>query len=135
MKTKPNSTFNPLLFSVFNTSSFIIQKNRKQRKQRKIKKIKNFIGTIIDELQQKTVQGLENGPTIKKPIKIKKHGRKAMSFFRSGVNVLRRILCGKVPSKTEIRRIVQILFAPPAGILMARLGVVAQIKTLKALAI
>jgi hypothetical protein len=57
-----------------------------------------------------------------KPIKIKNHGRKAMSFFRGGVNVLRRTLCGKMPSKKEIRRIVQILFSPPAGILTARLA-------------
>ena len=56
-----------------------------------------------------------------KPIKIKNHGRKAMSIFRSGANVLRRILCGKVPSKFEIRQVVQILFAPPSGIQVARL--------------
>jgi len=57
-----------------------------------------------------------------KPIKIKNHGRKAMSFFRSGVNVLRRILCGKAPSKAEIRRVIQILFAPPLGIQVAKLA-------------
>lgn len=49
------------------------------------------------------------------PIKIKNHGRKIMSFFRSGMNVLRRIFCGKVPSKAEARQVIQILFEPPVG--------------------
>jgi hypothetical protein len=56
-----------------------------------------------------------------KPIKIKNHGRKAMSFFRSGVNILRRILCGNVPSRAEIMQVIQILFDPPLGAQMARL--------------
>lgn len=57
-----------------------------------------------------------------KPIKIKNHGRKAMSLFRSGTNVLRRILCGKAPSKLEIRQVIRILFEPPMGAQMARLA-------------
>ena len=56
------------------------------------------------------------------PIKIKKHGRHAMSLFRSGVNILRRILC-KTPSKAEVRQILRILFSPPDGIQRLRIGV------------
>jgi hypothetical protein len=58
-----------------------------------------------------------------KPIKIKKHGRKAMSLFRSGLNILRRMLCGRARSKAEIMRILRMLFTPPHGIQRARLGV------------
>jgi len=58
-----------------------------------------------------------------KPIKIKKHGRKAMSLFRYGVNTLRRILCGKAPSKTEIRRVLRVLFSLPDGAQKVRIGV------------
>lgn len=56
------------------------------------------------------------------PIKIKKHGRYAMSLFRCGVNILRRILCGKPSSKAEIRQILQVLFSPPEGAHRAKLG-------------
>ena len=56
------------------------------------------------------------------PIKIKKHGRHAMSLFRSGANILRRILC-KTPSKAEVRQILRILFSPPDGIQRLRIGV------------
>ena len=55
-----------------------------------------------------------------KPIKIKKHGRKAISIFRRGLNILRRILCGLAQSKTEMVMNIRLLFAPPQG---ARLGV------------
>ena len=34
-----------------------------------------------------------------KPIPIKKHGRKARSFFREGVNLIRQIIFGKVEMK------------------------------------
>lgn len=57
------------------------------------------------------------------PIKIKKHGRNAMSLFRCGANILRRILCGKTPSKAEIRHVLRVLFSPPEGIQMTRVGV------------
>lgn len=50
-----------------------------------------------------------------KPIKIKKHGRKAISIFRSGVNILRRILCGIKSPKAKIQMIIRLLFAPPPG--------------------
>ena len=58
-----------------------------------------------------------------KPIMIKKHGRKAMSLFRYGVNTLRRLLCGKLPTKTEIRRVLRVLFSPPEGAQMARVSI------------
>lgn len=57
------------------------------------------------------------------PIKIKKHGRHVMSLFRCGVNILRRILCGKIPSKAELRQVLRVLFSPPEGLQMARTGV------------
>lgn len=57
-----------------------------------------------------------------KPIKIKKHGRNAMSLFRYGVNILRRILCGKTPSKAEIKHVLRVLFLPPDGAQIARMG-------------
>ena len=57
-----------------------------------------------------------------KPIKIKNHGRKTMSVFRNGVNILRRILCGMAPSKAKVKQVIQILFAPPQGIHVARLA-------------
>jgi hypothetical protein len=58
------------------------------------------------------------------PIKIKKHGRYAMSLFRCGANILRRVLCGKTPSKTEMRQILRVLFLPPEGLQIARVGVI-----------
>ena len=58
-----------------------------------------------------------------KPIKIKKHGRKAISLFRYGMNILRRILCGKAPSKNEIKQALGVLFEPPRGARGAVAGV------------
>ena len=57
------------------------------------------------------------------PIKIKKHGRKAMSLFHKGLNSLRRILCGLPVQKTEIMNFIKILFLPPQGLQPPKVGV------------
>ena len=58
-----------------------------------------------------------------KPIKIKKHGRKAMSLFHQGLNKLRRMLCGIPAPKAEILNVIKVLFDPPQGLPIAKIGV------------
>lgn len=57
-----------------------------------------------------------------KPIKIKKHGRKAISLFHSGVNKLRNIFCGVRRSQKEILGLIQLLVAPPPRAGTAKVG-------------
>jgi hypothetical protein len=56
------------------------------------------------------------------PIKIKNHGRKAISLFRSGLNVLRNLLCAGKPLKAEIVKTIRLLFDPPHGAKMVKWG-------------
>jgi len=48
-----------------------------------------------------------------KPIKIKKHGRKAISLFHYGINQLRNAFCGIKRSSEEMLKLTHILIAPP----------------------
>ena len=57
-----------------------------------------------------------------KPIKIKKHGRKAESIFRRGLKVLRKLLFSG-PRGRLARKAIQILLMPPDQIQTIRLGV------------
>lgn len=57
-----------------------------------------------------------------KPIKIKKHGRKAISLFHYGINKLRNVFCGIRRSSKEIMRLIQLLFAPPPMTGIAKRG-------------
>ena len=50
-----------------------------------------------------------------KPIKIKKHGRKAESFFHKGLSKLRRMLCGLPIPKVEVISLIKLLFDLPYG--------------------
>jgi len=55
-----------------------------------------------------------------KPIKIKSHGRKTTSFFRSGLNFLRGMLCTKKLLKKGIRALIRLLFSPPPMVQMVK---------------
>lgn len=58
-----------------------------------------------------------------KPIKIKKHGRKAISFFHHGLNSLRRMLCGLRVPKAEIINMINLLFTSPHGSPPLKVGI------------
>jgi hypothetical protein len=58
-----------------------------------------------------------------KPIKIKKHGRKKISIFHSGLNLLRRILWDIKYSRNKIQGIIQLLFIPCTEAQTIKLGV------------
>ena len=49
--------------------------------------------------------------TLKQPLKIKKHGRKACSIFRHGFDHLRRILCNlaSIPQQVAFRQVTKLL--------------------------
>ena len=54
------------------------------------------------------------------PIKIKKHGHRAVSLFRNGINQLRRMLCGLPVSNKQVTSTIKLLFAPPPCISSAK---------------
>jgi len=58
-----------------------------------------------------------------KPIKIKKHGRKAMSLFHYGLNILRRMLCRLPVPKQEISKMISLLFDSPHGVQSLKIGI------------
>ena len=58
-----------------------------------------------------------------KPVEIKKHGRKAISLFRLGLNKLRHTLCGISIPKAEIIYLIKVLFTSPPGMETAKVGV------------
>ena len=59
-----------------------------------------------------------------KPIKIKKHGRKAISLFHYGLNHLQHFLCGLKRTRKEALRFVQLLVGPPPLTTTAQAGLI-----------
>jgi len=60
----------------------------------------------------------------KEPIKLKKHGRKAKSIFRCGLDVIHTALAGMVNTIRPISRLINLLRPPPDSIVQMRVPVV-----------